>query len=87
MLNTNEFLTCRALIEFLDDYVESRLSAAERTRFDEHLAVCAACVRYVQSYRGTMRARALVARAEDEVPAEVPTELVEAILAARRAAG
>jgi anti-sigma factor RsiW len=86
-MNTNGFLTCQALIEFLDDYVEARLSAVERARFDEHLAVCDACVRYVRSYRGTMRALALVARPDDAVPVEVPAQLVEAILVARRAAG
>ena len=86
-MDTNGFLTCRALIEFLDDYVEARLTTAERARFDEHLAVCEACVRYVRSYRGTMQALTLVGRPDEAVSAEVPTQLVEAILAARRAAG
>lgn len=81
----NGYLTCKALIEFLDDYVEDRLDTAERARFDEHLAVCSACVRYLQGYRGTLRALSRVARESDALPEDVPSELVEAILAARRA--
>lgn len=79
-------ISCRALIEFLDDYVEERLPTLERERFEEHLAVCAACVRYLDGYRGTLRALALVAREAEVRTQEVPEELVAAILAARGAA-
>ena len=82
----NELLTCQALLDFLDDYVEERLDASERKRFDEHLAVCPACVRYLQGYRGTLQMLTLAGREHDGVPEEVPRKLVEAILAARRAA-
>lgn len=81
----NTMLTCRALVDFLDDYVEERLAPPERARFEEHLAVCPACVRYLNGYRGTLRVLACVGAAGDAVPAEVPPQLVEAILAARRA--
>jgi anti-sigma factor RsiW len=81
----NEMLTCQALIDFLDDYVEERLTAPERARFEEHLAVCPACVRYLNGYRGTMTALARIGRDGDALPADVPPRLVEAILAARRA--
>jgi anti-sigma factor RsiW len=87
MTNGDAFLSCRALIEFLDDYLDARLEPAERARFDEHLAVCPACVRYVKSYRGTLQALTLVGREDGALPEEVPPQLVEAILAARRAAG
>lgn len=87
----NDFLTCRTLIDFLDDYVEERLSPSERTRFEEHLEVCDACVRYLKSYRGTLSAleRFAAAAADDDaaVPEDVPHQLVQAILEARRAAG
>ncbi|MBY0400059.1 zf-HC2 domain-containing protein [Myxococcota bacterium] len=83
----NEFLSCRSLIEFLDDYAEERLSPSERARFDEHLAVCDACVRYLRGYRGTVLALSLTALQDAEVPEDVPREFVRAILAARGAAG
>lgn len=78
-------LTCRALLDFLDDYVEERLTPPERARFEEHLVVCPACVRYLNGYRGTLRVLARVGADGDAVPAAVPLQLVEAILAARRA--
>lgn len=78
-------LTCQELIDFLDDYVEENLAPPERERFEEHLAVCVACRRYLKSYRGTLRVLARVGRDDESVPAEVPPQLVAAILAARKA--
>ena len=78
-------ISCQALIDFLDDYVEKRLAETERARFETHLVACAACMRYLNSYRGTLRALALVAREAEVLPQDVPEELVAAILAARRA--
>lgn len=80
----SEFISCRALIDFLDDYVEERLPSPERKRFDEHLAVCEACVRYLDGYRGTLRALVVAREAEAATPDDVPPALVRAILAARR---
>jgi anti-sigma factor RsiW len=79
----NELITCQALIDFLDDYVESRLPPAERARFDAHLDACPACVRYLASYRGAMRAVARAARPAAVRPEDAPPELIAAILAAR----
>lgn len=78
-------LTCRELIEFLDDYVADALSAPERARFDDHLGRCPACVRYLRGYRGTLRAVALAFAPESAPPPDIPEQLVTAILAARRA--
>ncbi len=81
-------LTCRELIEFLDDYVDDALPAPERGRFDDHLGRCPACVRYLRSYQGALRAVALAYPPDEGAPVDVPAELVSAILAARgRASG
>ncbi len=79
-------LTCRELIEFLDDYVEGRLEAAEQARFDDHLSRCSACVAYLSGYRGTLRAVALACAEADAPPGDVPQQLIDAILASRGAA-
>ena len=73
-------LTCQELIEFLAAYVEGELTADERARFDQHLAVCPHCVDYVQGYRESIR----LGKAAFSDVEEVPEELVDAILAARR---
>ena len=76
-------LTCREVVDFLDDYVAGALAPAVRTRFEEHLAVCPQCVAYLDSYAETIRL-GKAAFAGDEAAAEAPAQLVDAILAARR---
>lgn len=78
-----QLLTCQEVLEFLSDYVEGRLSAAEAARLDEHLAVCPQCVVYLDSFKATLAACQSLRAAEfDELP-PLPEELVQAILAAR----
>lgn len=77
-------MTCREFVEFLWRYTEDELTPAERVTFDDHLARCRHCARYLQSYQETIRLgkKALVA-SDDLVPAEVPEDLIKAILASR----
>jgi hypothetical protein len=80
-----ELLTCREFIEFLDAYLDGELSAAETDAFDWHMAACAPCVAYLESYAQTIRlGKMALGGADEPVPAEVPEELVAAILASRR---
>ena len=48
-------ITCRELVELVTDYIEDRLPAAERMRFEEHLAVCGPCRGYLKQMRQTIR--------------------------------
>ena len=45
--------TCRECIDAMMDYVDGRLSAADRADFDAHLAMCPPCVDFLRSYRET----------------------------------
>lgn len=78
-------MTCRELADFLMDYVNEDLAPDVRRDFERHLALCANCVAYVRTYRSTIE---LGRRAFDDLEAEagtdVPFELVQAILAARK---
>ena len=77
-------LTCREFIEFLWQYEAQELSPDEHARFDEHLARCAPCVRYLQSYRETVAiGKGALQPTDESLPAEVPEELVQAILSSR----
>ena len=49
-------MPCRELVELITDYLEDRLSARDRTRFEAHLADCAACRTYLDQFRRTIRA-------------------------------
>jgi len=78
-------LTCRELADFLMAYEDGELSAAERARFDAHLAECPDCVAYLASYRATVALGRKAFEDEDAAAsARVPEELVRAVLAARR---
>jgi anti-sigma factor RsiW len=79
-------VTCREFTAFIADFLDGELPAAQRQQFEQHLSRCANCTRYLEGYRATI---ALGKLAFDdrraEIPGDVPTELVDAILRARRA--
>ena len=78
-------MTCREFADFMADYLSGELPADVRAQFEHHLSVCTNCAKYLAGYRGTI---ALGQHAFDDeasqVPADVPEELVKAILAAKR---
>ena len=47
-------LTCRELVELVTDYLEGRLSRADRARFDAHIADCGNCSEYVKQFEQTI---------------------------------
>lgn len=79
-------LRCREFADVILAYLEGELDARERRLFEEHIRACPPCVDYLDSYRRTV---ALTGDAwpacgpDDDVPEEVPEELVRAVLAAR----
>jgi anti-sigma factor RsiW len=77
-------MNCREFVEFLWRYTENDLAPTERTTFDDHLARCPHCVKYVQSYQETIHiGKVALAPSEETVPSEVPEDLITAILASR----
>jgi anti-sigma factor RsiW len=84
----NSSITCKDVAEFLMSYTDGEMPAQARSQFDEHLAICASCGRYVNQYQRTVRMGqqafgATGASAEGVVPAG----LLEAIRSARRSEG
>lgn len=47
-------LTCRELVELVNDYVEGVLPEADRARFEGHVGCCDWCVAYVGQFRETI---------------------------------
>jgi anti-sigma factor RsiW len=47
-------LTCVELVELVSDYLEGALGAADRDRFERHIAACLDCTRYVEEMRITI---------------------------------
>jgi anti-sigma factor RsiW len=77
-------LGCRELIDFLAAYLGGELAPETRADFDRHLSRCPSCVDYLASYREAVRLAKRACEPDAELPAEVPSELVDAILASRR---
>ena len=81
-------MTCREFTEFIAQYLAGELPSSQREPFDRHLRLCVNCVRYVEQYRQTIEmSRSAFDDEQDALPADVPEELVEAILRARKATG
>lgn len=78
-------MTCRELADFIADYLSGELPADTRSQFDCHLSLCPNCRRYLKSYEETVKLGKAAFEDDDaEVPADVPEQLVQAILAARQ---
>ena len=78
-------MICREVVEFLAEYLSGELQREQRLAFEEHLDACPQCVAYVESYKETVKlGKAAFSHSDENVPDEVPEELVQAILAARR---
>ena len=78
-------MTCRAFTACLSAYFAETLSAPERAEFEKHLVRCSDCAVYLKSYRQTVTLGKSAFPRLDSVPADVPEDLVQAILAVRAA--
>jgi anti-sigma factor RsiW len=80
-------VTCREFATFIGDYLAGELAEDTRRIFDGHLRLCENCRRYVMSYAQTVK---LGRRAFDDesegLPSDIPEDLVQAVLSARRRA-
>ena len=78
-------MTCREFADFMADYLSGELPSDSRTAFEHHLRLCVNCQRYLAGYEETVKLGKRVFADDDAVvPAQVPEELVQAILNARR---
>lgn len=78
-------MTCRECLDFILGYLEGDLPADERETFERHLANCPPCECYLRQYKTTVAAaKAAFTAPEAGLPADVPEELIAAILKSRR---
>ena len=76
-MNTRPYITCRQLIEFIEEYLAGDVDGTRREDFERHLKVCPSCRAYLESYRGTIA----LTRGAFNDPTTLPPELMAAILA------
>ena len=78
-------LTCAEFESFMLDFLEGTLPKRQRLIFRMHLKVCRDCRSYMAAYeRSVALGQAVFQDPESPVPAEVPEDLVKAILAAKQ---
>ncbi|MDX2116039.1 MAG: zf-HC2 domain-containing protein [Planctomycetota bacterium] len=74
-------ITCRSLIDLLDDYAAGRLEGDGLAEAERHLAVCPPCRQYVKQYQETIRlAKAAYYGGHGSEPPRPPAALVDEIL-------
>jgi predicted anti-sigma-YlaC factor YlaD len=73
---SDQALTCHEIIELLSTYIEGGLTADDRRRVDEHLALCDGCTTYLEQMRETIRLSGMVT--EEQVPEDEKTALLAA---------
>jgi anti-sigma factor RsiW len=71
-----ETITCREFVELATNYLEGKLSAPDRERFDHHLALCPGCQAYMEQLGATLRALGRIP--EDSLSADAREELLHA---------
>lgn len=78
-------MNCRECSEFILRYLEGELAADESSSFEVHLDRCPPCRRYLDQYQLTVKAgKTACADADGPGPADVPEELIRAILQSRK---
>jgi anti-sigma factor RsiW len=78
-------MKCRDFTQFILEYQAGELTPETRLAFEQHLKKCRNCVHYLHGYELTvLLEKAAFGCLGEQVPADVPEELVQAILAAQR---
>ena len=78
-------LTCREVIDFLDEYTDGNQTADVRANFERHMEDCPYCVEYLKTYRDTVSLARDACSTDPSLPApdDVPEKLIRAILKSR----
>ena len=69
-------LTCREVVELVNDYLEGTMAPPDRVRFEEHIEGCDGCANYLDQIRTTIRVAGSVQ--EDAIPAGELDRLTQA---------
>ena len=73
-------ISCQEIVELMTDYLEGRLDAHERVRFERHMVQCPPCRDYLTQLRTTIRelGRFRKLSSETDVPPATRSALLQA---------
>jgi anti-sigma factor RsiW len=86
-MSQRDELSCRDFVEVIMAFLDDELDTEQRALFDAHMVACPDCENYLDSYKTTVALGKSICDPEDAdapVPDDVPEELVQAVIAARR---
>jgi len=69
-------LTCKEVVELVNDYLSAVMPAADRPRFADHLAECPGCSTYLEQMKTTIELTGQLR--EDELGDDIKRDLLEA---------
>ena len=79
-------ISCRKFEDFVIAYFEGYLPRRQVIVFELHLKICRECRDYLAAYRRTIEvSKRAFEQPDEQIPDEVPEDLIKAILAAREA--
>ncbi len=78
-------ISCREFEAFLIDYFEDSLPKRQRLIFEMHLKLCRECREYLIAFKRSIDvSKRVCADLDEPTPADVPEDLVRAIIDARK---
>ncbi len=77
-------MNCREFVDFLMSYLDGELEPESTRVFEEHMFLCPPCLTFLDTYKDTIRLGRFACEEHGPAREEVPEELIQAILAARR---
>ena len=75
-MTDTEALSCQELVELVTDYLEGALGEGDLRRFEQHIAGCGNCTRYLEQLRATIRITGTITT--DDLSPEAEKALLEA---------
>ena len=77
-------MNCKECADFLMDYLDGNLPAAQADAFKQHLERCPPCVTYLETYQHCIQLGRVCVEDDSECGTPPPEEMVRAILDARK---
>ena len=79
-------ITCNEFEEFVLSYLDGELPVKQRSMFEWHIRICRECREYLAAYQRSIElGQAVLHDPDQSLPADVPEDLIKAILKARKA--
>ena len=83
MKHVHGMITCREFEDFILAYLDDELPKRQRAIFEWHIRLCRECREYLAAYRRSMEVSQQILGQDSQTPAEVPEDLIEAVLNAK----